>query len=647
MGVRFRLAVLVALLLALLVIAPRIIREHTLAEFEARTMALAQLTASSLAPALDFDDPESATKHLDQLAVVDEARHAELRDRDGALVARWRRVSAPVETPQLEVGRPLFSGDFLYVKIPVPSKATRGATLSLVSSVTPVSARIDDAQRTVRGASVVVLALSLLASFVLGSTLTRPLQRITDVAQRIGRGDPGAAAELDTARQDEVGVLARELARTLSALGEQRAMARVQGEASMEGMLVSAHDGRLLSHNERFCTLWDLSPDVLGRLDLQSLLALLRRAVNGDAPLLEPPTGDEALHAALVLRDERTLVGERRPITMPDGSTGWGFYFRDVSDIARAKKAVRELNAQLERRVEERTRELGDANAALRQSLQDLEATQARLVVADRRASIGRLAAGVAHEGNNPLAFILANIQFALSELGADREPNRKELLETLQESLAGGQRVAFIVKSLKAMSRSDEVSPDEVTPTDLVACVETALKLASPELRARAQIVRAFEAHPVVAANPVRLGQVFLNLLLNAGNAMSEPSRAHRVELTVREAGDWCSVDVADTGHGMTEEVRRRLFEPFFSTRAGKGGTGLGLSVSQGIVQDLGGSIEVRSTPGEGATFTVRLPVARVSQQAAERGEGTAAEVARCRRRQADHRRAPARAQA
>ncbi|WP_257458628.1 ATP-binding protein [Archangium lipolyticum] len=266
---------------------------------------------------------------------------------------------------------------------------------------------------------------------------------------------------------------------------------------------------------------------------------------------------------------------------------------------------------------------LYEQRALIESQVRELRSTQEQLIVADRRTSVGTLAAGVAHEINNPLAYVTANLQFALRELpqlkrlaregtpdtpSTQEEEDWEEVLNALSEAREGCARVQHIVQSLKSFSRGDE---DKREPTDLGHTLETAINMAGNEIRHRARLVRDYQHVPPVEANEVRLAQVFLNLLINAAHAI-EPGAADQNEIRIStHLGEDGRVRVAitDTGSGMTPEVRGRLFTPFFTTKPVGVGTGLGLSVCEGIVTSLGGTIEVQSEPGEGSTFTVVLP--------------------------------------
>jgi signal transduction histidine kinase len=284
---------------------------------------------------------------------------------------------------------------------------------------------------------------------------------------------------------------------------------------------------------------------------------------------------------------------------------------------------LRRLNASLEERVEERTRDLEAANAELAARLAELKKTQAQLVVADRRLSLGRLAAGAAHEINNPLAYLGSNVRWVAEELGGlslalesgtreDRARARETLAdmrEALEQAHDGADRIAHIVRGLKTFSYGDE---DEREPLDLSAAMDVAIDIASHELKHRARVERRYEPAPQVNANAVRLAQVFVNLLVNAAHAIQEGAANRnvvRAAVGTTEAGE-AFAEVSDTGVGIPPEVMERLFEPFFTTKPVGQGTGLGLSISHGIVTALGGRITVSSEVGHGSTFRVTLPV-------------------------------------
>ncbi len=239
---------------------------------------------------------------------------------------------------------------------------------------------------------------------------------------------------------------------------------------------------------------------------------------------------------------------------------------------------------------------------------------QSQLILADRLVSVGTLAAGAAHEINNPLTYVIANLEFAARLVGqplpADinaAAESRARLRRALAYAREGAERVRQIVKNLRTFSRGDE---DRRGPVLVEDVIESSIDMAWNEIRHRARLVREFSPVPAVVANEARLGQVFLNLLVNAAQAIPEGHVAeHRVRVVTREQGDRVVVEISDTGAGIAPDVVERIFDPFFTTKPVGEGIGLGLSICHGIVANLGGEIQVESAPGRGSTFRVLLP--------------------------------------
>jgi PAS domain S-box-containing protein len=252
-----------------------------------------------------------------------------------------------------------------------------------------------------------------------------------------------------------------------------------------------------------------------------------------------------------------------------------------------------------------------EAGRAIRMtgSMQDVTARKAlehRLLLADRMASMGTLAAGVAHEINNPLAYVKGNLDYVIEKLAAETTIDPDVVL-ALEDARTGSNRVREIVRDLKMFSRADLESRG---PVDVESVVKSSIAMASNEIRHRARLVRREGNPPPVLATEARLGQVVLNLLVNAAQAIPEAateSNEIRVETGVAADGR-VFIEVADTGPGITREVQRRMFDPFFTTKAIGEGTGLGLAICHSIVTELGGEIAVESEPGRGATFRVLL---------------------------------------
>ncbi|MDA8094436.1 MAG: ATP-binding protein [Betaproteobacteria bacterium] len=280
--------------------------------------------------------------------------------------------------------------------------------------------------------------------------------------------------------------------------------------------------------------------------------------------------------------------------------------------LAHSEARYKALAAELEARVQEQ--------------VGLIEHTQRQLYQAEKMASVGQLAAGVAHEINNPLGFIRSNLNTARSyvetletfgrTLKTQGVPQASAWVEAdldfvlddfralLAESLAGAERVARIVADLKGFSAVDQAGEASV---DLNEQLRSVGDIAATQFRGRAELVLDLGPLPAVRCQPGQLNQVFLNLMLNAIQAMEGRGQI-RIATDVRD--HQIRVRIADTGRGIPEDILPRIFEPFFTTREVGQGTGLGLTVSRDIVVAHGGRIEVESRVGAGTTFTVWLPI-------------------------------------
>ena len=231
-----------------------------------------------------------------------------------------------------------------------------------------------------------------------------------------------------------------------------------------------------------------------------------------------------------------------------------------------------------------------------------------RAAQAERLAAIGVLAAGVAHEINNPLAYVLANLRSAVDELAAlpDADGTAARIRGLLEEARHGGERIAAIVGDLKTFSRPDEEDRGAVR---LAQAAESAITMAWNEIRHRARLVRRFDDTAHVHGNAAQLGQVFLNLLTNAAQAIpAGAADQHEIVVAIRRDEDRVVAEVSDTGAGIDPGTAARIFEPFVTSKPIDAGTGLGLWLSRRIVTALGGTIVVEPRP-RGTTFRIDLP--------------------------------------
>jgi len=266
---------------------------------------------------------------------------------------------------------------------------------------------------------------------------------------------------------------------------------------------------------------------------------------------------------------------------------------------AKAYDEIAQLNETLEARVEQRTREL--------------RRTQEQLMQAEKLKSLGQLVAGVAHELNNPIGFVHANIQLIEEKVQriADpetppeaRERAREALAKLLRRSREGTERVKQIVQDLRTFSRMDQADLQEV---DLHEEIDRTLTLMEPRCKNCIRIERDYGKLPRVRCFPGQLNQVFLNLLVNACDAIDGQGT---IRVVTRPTSDGVCLEFHDTGQGIPPEAQSRIFDPFFTTKPVGKGTGLGLSLSHGIVERHGGRMHVESEPGQGTVFTIELPL-------------------------------------
>jgi PAS domain S-box-containing protein len=293
----------------------------------------------------------------------------------------------------------------------------------------------------------------------------------------------------------------------------------------------------------------------------------------------------------------------------PSGQ-GMSVFLREIRD---RKLLEEERNALLAREHSLRL----EAEALAQHRARELLAAQEKLVQSEKLAVAGQFAAGVGHEINNPLSFVLGNLHFAMEYLEGISLPvsgpeSFLEPLEALRDARTGAERIRTILTDLKRFARGDE---SLLGPVDVREALEFSISMAMPHLRHRAQVERHFSPVPTVLANESKLGQVFLNLLMNAAQAIPEGDVAHhRITLSTRMEDGRVVVEVSDTGRGMTPEVLERAFQPFFTTRPVGEGMGLGLSICLGLVQSMKGELSASSRPGVGSTFRVVLPTSKTA---------------------------------
>jgi two-component system, NtrC family, sensor kinase len=382
---------------------------------------------------------------------------------------------------------------------------------------------------------------------------------------------------------------------------------RARQQETMEAQLRDAERSALLVAVALCALLLLLAIIVLvpmGRA-LKELMAAARRIGQGDFAVQLPMERRDELGE--LSRAFTQMAGEMRDILQEKQ--------RLMKAEAEAnEREFRRYNALLEETVQARTAQLEQANAQLSESLQQLKATQEQLIFAGRLASVGQLAAGVGHEINNPLSYVLSNLNFLQKELTRLRpafpESSFEEIAEVVSEAREGAERVRTIVKDLKMLARPEEGS---IGAVDLGEVVSKAIKMVSREFYHRARVVEDCDKVPPVRGNAQRLGQVFLNLFINAAHAIAPgKEEENEVRVMARMSGiDRVAVEVRDTGAGIPSELLSSIFDPFFTTKPAGQGSGLGLWVCHSIIVSCGGELRVASEVGRGTTFHILLPVA------------------------------------
>lgn len=344
------------------------------------------------------------------------------------------------------------------------------------------------------------------------------------------------------------------------------------------------------------------------------------------------------------------LHGFAVPINIGNKLVAVAEFYSDESIVVDSKlsnfmsTATNQLTSLLEKRENEK--KLQKNYVELKKLYEELQRTQSQLVQHSKLVAIGQLAAGVAHEINNPIAFVTSNIHSLKSYLAIYKDifaeidacissndigikvpellnqinhlkhnKNLRFVIEDsnalINECIEGLERVKVIVYDLKTFSHADE---GEMQKVDINKCIDITLQMIRNELKYKCTIHNDYQELPLITCNPRQLNQVFLNLLVNAAQAIPEKGD---ITIRTRKVGTMVQIDIEDTGEGITAENLAKLFDPFFTTKPVGTGTGLGLSISFNIIQKHQGTIDVMSTVGKGTTFTICLPVELADGQA------------------------------
>jgi PAS domain S-box-containing protein len=482
-----------------------------------------------------------------------------------------------------------------------------------------------------------VVGLLLFYAFTVG--IGRRIGALTAQSQRLARGDYGTL--LAEQGGDEIEIVSRSMNTMNLALRERIAQ-------------LDQAEQRLLESEARFKILFELAPVPLAVTDRKGIviaanLALMRTFDIGASAILGKNASDLALWESdeererilFLYRRDGALQGQISQVRMADGSAGsvaiWSsslsldgaramiWALLDLTAELNAKRELKELNTSLESRVRQRSAELEQANTDLSLALETLQRTQHELLAAEKMASLGSLVAGVAHELNTPIgnsllaSTALADRVAAFNRVVADGTLRRSALLSHLEEVQQASKLISgSLHKAANLISSFKQIAVDQTSDQrrrfDLLLVLQDTLATYMPRLRlAACTVTLDIPSGLMLDSYPGSLYQVMNNLINNSLMHAFDGKLDGAIVIRAREvAANMVELEFSDDGAGMSEDVLHRVFDPFFTTRMGQGGTGLGMNIVYNIVSGvLGGRIDIKSTPGQGTRIRITMPKA------------------------------------
>ena len=498
-------------------------------------------------------------------------------------------------------------------------------------------------------AGLIVIFIVIVLSIIASGKMTTPLLDIARAADKVSRGD--FQTRIAVRSKDEFG----NLARAFNAMAEDLQDTTVTKEyvdsiiANMSNSLfVLSPEGNIKTVNEAACKLVGYEEGGLIGQGFDKLVAWGGATEELGIEFIKKNPSIYNVEGLFSGRSGKAIPVLFSASPMRDAQNNVQAFVCVVQDISERKLKENALR-QAHQELAEREKTLRQMFHQLDSAHEELKRTQNQLVQSEKLASIGQLAAGVAHEINNPIGFIGSNLemltryvsdyirvltmakQLTKSALQGDslqtkaiaeemtrleKETNLDYIIndanDLLEHNRKGIDRIHRIVMDLRTFAREDK---DEMEEVKIDEVIESILNIVHNELKYKAKLEKNYDDTPPVRCNPRRLGQVFLNLTVNALQAIEGSGT---IGIKTYKQGEFVCVDVRDTGKGIPEENLSKIFDPFFTTKPVGQGTGLGLSVSYEIVKKHGGAITVQSKVGVGTTMTVMLPINR------EKGEGS-----------------------
>jgi two-component system NtrC family sensor kinase len=505
-------------------------------------------------------------------------------------------------------------------------------TASVGLSLQNMRREIADMTQIVILLTVLVVAVGVALTMFLVNIFTKPVKRLVRATERVASGDLSQTVNVTT--KDEIGTLASSFNRMIVSLKESREKIeeynRTLERKVTERTAELEKTTRLLQVEYNRLEAIINSPN-LGIVieDKDCHIRFMNRFLtetfgNQIGEKCYQKFKGRTEKCAICPIDEILVKGKKTYTYMDQDSLGHHYelsasLFQDEKGEEYILETMRDITAQkkLESQVQEYTRNLEKTNRELENALKSLKETQVQLIQVEKMAAVGQLAAGVAHELNNPLGGILGYSQFALEKvnqkpLGQFGPEDTADFLQYLGDIEQQTKRCRAIIQNLLKFSRSSR--KEEFESTDLNQVVNETLTFTRHQVeKSKVKLLLSLQENlPPIPGHASQLQQVFTNLILNAVQAMPQGGTL-TVSTAVHQQQDEIHISFADTGEGIPEENLDKIFEPFFSTKKVGEGTGLGLSVSYGLIRNHGGEIKVTSRTGEGTVFTVVLPAGQL----------------------------------
>lgn len=466
-----------------------------------------------------------------------------------------------------------------------------------------------------------IFVISALAFFI-SHRIINPIKSLITATGKISKGD--LDCYIQPTSRDEIGKLTEDFNRMTTNLATARNELRELFDAANDPMVL-LKDGNMINNmNARVSELFGYTTE---DLLLKKITRIIR---NEDVPIVEdainkawwlkPGEKHTMLEVGVMKNDGNVLICE---LDLNRTRLGIQPHFRDIT-----KRKV------LEQRVSEEKQKLEETNTRLQNLLEELKRTQLQLFQSEKMASIGQLAAGIAHEINNPVGYISSNLDLmqnyfaAIKTLRTEIERLKTDpafaklqqtivsvnldkvithIEESIKESLEGTERIKKIISALRTFSYKGD---DKLELANINTEIENILNILWNEIKYKSELIKSYGDIPLMRCNRHQLGQVFMNIILNAVQAIKGKGE---IRITTYQQENYIYIEMRDNGVGIPEQNLLKIFEPFFTTKEIGKGTGLGLSIAYNIIKSHNGTIEVKSKVNHGTTFTIIVPVTNV----------------------------------